>query len=89
LTRLALTGLNPHVCLYTVVLLGSISPQFEGQRSAFAAGAVIGSFLFFFCLGFGAALLRPTFAKPEAWRLLEAVIAIVMWAISLKLITGA
>lgn len=89
LTCLALTWLNPHVYLDTVVLLGSISTQFAGQQSAFAAGAVTGSFLFFFALGFGAALLRPVFANPLAWRILEAVIAFVMWAIALKLITGA
>lgn len=89
LTCLALTWLNPHVYLDTVVLLGSVSTQFAGQQSAFATGAVAGSFLFFFALGFGAALLRPVFAKPIAWRILETLIALVMWAISLKLITGA
>ena len=89
LTCLALTWLNPHVYLDTVVLLGSISTQFEGQQPAFAAGAVTGSFLFFFSLGFGAALLRPVFAKPMAWRTLEAAIAVVMWSIALKLLTGA
>ncbi|MBN9332702.1 LysE/ArgO family amino acid transporter [Devosia sp.] len=85
----ALTWLNPHVYLDTVVLLGSISTQFGGQQFAFAAGAVTGSFLFFFTLGFGAALLRPIFAKPAAWRILEAMIAFLMWLIALKLISGA
>lgn len=89
LTCLALTWLNPHVYLDTVVLLGSVSTQFGRQQPAFAAGAVTGSFLFFFALGFGAALLRPIFAKPSAWPILEAAIAVVMWAIALKLITGA
>lgn len=88
LNSLALTWLNPHVYLDTMVLLGSISAQFAGQQAAFAAGAVTGSFLFFFALGFGAALLRPIFANPLAWRILETVIAFVMWAIALKLITG-
>ena len=88
LTCLALTWLNPHVYLDTMVLLGSISAQFAGEQAAFAAGAVTGSFLFFFALGFGAALLRPIFANPLAWRILETVIAFVMWAIALKLITG-
>jgi|TARA_A100001391_G_scaffold205337_1_gene205121 L-lysine exporter family protein LysE/ArgO len=89
LTCLALTWLNPHVYLDTVVLLGSISTQFGEQQSTFAAGAVTGSFLFFFALGFGASLLRPIFSKPAAWRILEAVIAFVMWAIALKLVTVA
>ena len=61
----------------------------RSTREQFAAGAVTGSFLFFFALGFGAALLRPIFANPVAWRILEATIALVMWAIALNLITGS
>lgn len=82
---LALTWLNPHVYLDTVLLLGSVSTQYE-DRAAFAAGAVMASFVFFFSLGFGAALLRPVFATPRAWRALEAAIAAVMWAIAAKLL---
>jgi len=89
LTCLALTWLNPHVYLDTVVLLGTISTQFEGQKGAFAAGSMTGSFLFFFALGYGATRLRPIFARPSAWRILEGVIALVMWGIALKLIFGA
>lgn len=89
LTCLALTWLNPHVYLDTVVLLGTIATQFPGRQFVFAAGAAIASFLFFFGLGFGAAVLRPIFAKPVAWRILEAAIAVVMWTIAIKLISGA
>nr|WP_111298249.1 LysE/ArgO family amino acid transporter [Paracoccus saliphilus] len=85
---LAITWLNPHVYLDTVVLLGTISTRFAGQTGSFAAGAVSGSFLFFFTLGYGSAWLRPIFAKPSSWRVLEAVIAIVMWAIAVKLALG-
>lgn len=85
---LAITWLNPHVYLDTVVLLGTISTRFVGETGSFAAGAVSGSFLFFFSLGYGSAWLRPTFAKPSAWRILEAIIAIVMWAIAAKLVLG-
>ena len=53
-TCLAFTWLNPHVYLDTVVLLGSISSQYEGQKTAFALGAISASFLFFFTLGYGA-----------------------------------
>ena len=88
LACLALTWLNPHVYLDTVVLLGTISTRFAGDRDAFAAGAVTGSFLFFFALGYGAAWLRPVFANPTAWRILEAVIAVVMWSIAAKLLLG-
>ncbi|MBK1793445.1 amino acid transporter [Devosia sp. WQ 349] len=86
LTCLALTWLNPHVYLDTVVLLGSISTQFPGAQMLFAAGAITGSFVFFFALGFGARLLRPAFANPASWRWLEGAIAVVMWLIVLKLL---
>ena len=83
-----ITLLNPHVYLDTVVLLGTISTRFPGQERAFAAGAMTGSFLFFFALGYGAGWLRPLFARPLAWRILEAVIGLVMWAIAAKLLLG-
>jgi L-lysine exporter family protein LysE/ArgO len=89
LACLAITWLNPHVYLDTVVLLGTISTQFPGAEASFAAGAVAGSFLFFFGLGYGASRLRPVFAKPVAWRILEGVIALVMGAIALRLILSA
>ena len=89
LTCLAITWLNPHVYLDTVVLLGTISTQFPGHKTVFASGAVTGSFLFFFALGYGARWLRPLFATPAAWRVLEAGIALVMWAIAAKLILSA
>lgn len=85
LTLLALTWLNPHVYLDTVVLLGSISAQYE-NRLAFGAGAVLASFVFFFSLGYGARLLSPFFAKPRSWQILDAVIALTMWAIAVKLL---
>ncbi|WP_343315699.1 LysE/ArgO family amino acid transporter [Brucella sp. BE17] len=86
---LALTWLNPHVYLDTVVLLGTISTQFPGFEMSFAAGAVTASFLFFFALGFGARWLRPLFAKPMSWRILDGVIALTMWGIAFKLVSGS
>ena len=87
-TCLALTWLNPHVYLDTVVLLGTISTRFPGAQTAFAVGAMSASFLFFFSLGYGARRLRPLFEKPAAWRILEAIIGVVMFAIALRLVTG-
>jgi L-lysine exporter family protein LysE/ArgO len=86
---LALTWLNPHVYLDTVVLLGTVSTRFPGQQLAFALGAVTGSFMFFFALGYGARWLRPLFSSPAAWRVLEGVIACVMWVIAIRLLVGA
>jgi L-lysine exporter family protein LysE/ArgO len=83
---LALTWLNPHVYLDTVVLLGTISTQFSDSQGSFAVGAILGSFVFFFALGYGAVRLRPVFERPAAWRILETLIALVMWVIALKLL---
>jgi L-lysine exporter family protein LysE/ArgO len=83
---LAFTWLNPHVYLDTVVLLGSVSTRYAGYRAAFAMGAISSSFLFFFSLGFGARLLRPLFANPKAWRVLDAAIGITMLLLAAKLV---
>jgi L-lysine exporter family protein LysE/ArgO len=87
LTCLALTWLNPHVYLDTVVLLGSVSAQYE-DRLGFGIGAVCASFVFFFALGYGARLLAPVFRRPVSWRALDAGVGVVMWAIAASLLTG-
>jgi len=89
-TMLALTWLNPHVYLDTVVLLGGIAGRYAGNdRLGFACGAMTASGLWFFGLGFGAARLAPLFERPGVWRVLDALIALTMWAIALSLIVGA
>lgn len=87
LTCLAFTWLNPHVYLDTVVLLGSISTQYEDQQLWFGVGAVLASFVFFFSLGYGARLLRPLFAKPRSWQILEFLIGLIMAALGISLIS--
>ena len=87
-TCLALTWLNPHVYLDTVVLIGSVSAAWPGEERAFGAGAVLSSFVFFFALGYGARLLAPLFARPSAWRVLDAGVGAVMWAIAAGLALG-
>ena len=87
LTCLALTWLNPHVYLDTVVLLGAVSAQYD-DRLSFALGAMTASFVFFFSLGYGARLLAPLFARPVAWRILDILVGAVMWGIAAKLILG-
>lgn len=86
LTCLALTWLNPHVYLDTVVLLGSISTRYAGEETAFALGAITASIAFFFSLGYGARLLAPLFAKPLAWRILDGLIALIMASIGVSLL---
>lgn len=87
LTCLALTFLNPHVYLDTVVLLGGLSSRFDGApRSAYAAGAMAASCIWFYGLGYGARLLQPLFQRPLAWRVLDILIAAIMWAIAFTLV---
>ena len=88
LTAIALTWLNPHVYLDTVVLLGSVAGTHGADRWWFAVGAVAASVAWFSALGFGARLLRPLFAKPVAWRVLDGVVAVVMTALAVSLILG-
>jgi L-lysine exporter family protein LysE/ArgO len=88
-TCLALTWLNPHVYLDTVLLLGSVASTHGDARWAFGVGAGLGSILWFTVLGFGARLLAPLFARPLAWRVLDSFIALVMIALAVSLAVSA
>lgn len=85
-TCLAFTWLNPHVYLDTVMLIGSISTQYVGQKVEFTLGAVASSFIFFFGLGYGARLLRPFFENSKSWKILDFLIGCIMWIIAFSLI---
>ncbi|WP_407657424.1 LysE/ArgO family amino acid transporter [Luteimicrobium xylanilyticum] len=85
-TTLALTWLNPHVYLDTVLLLGSVAAGHGTLRWAFAAGACVASWLWFSGLGYGARALVPVFARPAAWRVLDGVIAVVMVLVAVSLV---
>ena len=89
LTCLALTWLNPHVYLDTVILLGSVGATFGDQRWVFAAGAMLASVAWFFSLAYGARLLGGVLATPRAWRILDGLIAVVMLAIAVSLVLPA
>lgn len=83
----AMTYLNPHAYLDTVILLGSLANQHGPEgRWWFYAGTVAGSVLWFTLLGFGARYLRPFFEKQTAWRVLDALIACVMFFLAVKII---
>ena len=87
-TVLALTFLNPHVYLDTVLLIGSIaSPYSDADKVNFTLGAVSSSFIWFFVLGYGARFLSPIFSKPKAWKVLNILIGLVMLWIAYRLIT--
>ena len=77
-TCLALTFLNPHVYLDTVVLLGALANEHRDARWIFGVGAVTASVVWFTSLGFGATRLSGLFARPMTWRILDGVIAVMM-----------
>ena len=83
---LAFTWLNPHVYLDTVVLLGSVSTQYQPNHWQFACGAMLASFVFFFALGYGARFLSPLFSNPKAWKVLDFVVGFIMTFIAISLI---
>ena len=84
---LVLTFVNPHVYLDTVVLIGSVSQQFPGNvKVAYALGASLASFVFFFSLAYGAKFLSPIMQKPVSWRLLDGFIALVMFGLAIKMV---
>ena len=90
ITATALTWLNPHVYLDTLLLLGSIANTHgHDGRWWFAAGAGAASLLWFSGLGFGARLLSPLLARPRAWQVLDVLIGLTMLGIALVLALGA
>ncbi|MGR3434724.1 MAG: LysE/ArgO family amino acid transporter [Shimia sp.] len=84
----AFTWLNPHVYLDTLALMGAISTQFPevAGKVAFAVGGTAASAVFFPALGYGARALAPVFRSPAAWRRLDVVIGLTMWALAAKLL---
>jgi len=80
------TFANPHVYLDTMILIGSISQQFEGlNRVIFAFGACSASFVWFFGIAYGAKLLTPIMQNPRHWRILDLLIALIIFIIALNL----
>lgn len=89
LSALAMTYLNPHVYLDTVVLLGTIGAQHPADvRWAFAAGASLASLMWFALLGFGAAAVAGPLCRPGIWRAIDALIALLMFTLGFKLLTS-
>ena len=85
LSVLGFTFLNPHVYLDTVILVGSVANQFHSDRWYFALGASIGSVLWFTSIGFGAQAASKYMSRPIFWKVLDAIIAIVMFTVAILL----
>jgi L-lysine exporter family protein LysE/ArgO len=88
LTALAVTLLNPHVYLDTVLLIGSLGAQ-QAMPGAYVAGAASASLLWFSTLAIGAAWLAPWLARPTTWRLLDLMVAVMMFSVAAQLIRSA
>lgn len=86
LILLGVSILNPHVYLDTVVLLGSVAASYGDQKYVFGLGAGTASFAWFFSLAYGARFLRPIFENPKAWKILDVVIALIMFGIAASLL---
>ena len=82
LTVLALTFLNPHVYLDTVILLGSISNQFGSDKWFFCVGAMLASFIWFTAIGFGAKSASRFMSRPIFWKILDSIVAVIMLSIA-------
>jgi len=85
LTCAALTFLNPHVYLDTVVLLGALANEHRDERWLFGVGAVAASAVWFVGLGLGARQLAGLFARPLTWRILDGLIAVMMIGLGMSL----
>ena len=85
LSALAVTLLNPHVYLDTVLLIGSLGAQ-QSVPGAYVVGAASASLLWFFTLAIGAAWLAPWLARPSTWRILDMLVAVMMYAVAIQLI---
>lgn len=85
-TCLAMTWLNPHVYLDTLLMIGGVANSHGDLRWWFAGGSMVASLVWFASLGFGAGRLRPVFRTPRAWRVLDSIIALIMIATAIRLL---
>lgn len=84
---LAITLLNPHVYLDTVVIIGGVGGTLSAlEKPWFLFGALVASLVWFISLGFGARLLTPLFIKPRTWQILDVLIGVMMWWIAFELL---
>jgi L-lysine exporter family protein LysE/ArgO len=87
-TCAAMTFLNPHVYLDTVVLLGALANEHRDQRWLFGVGAITASAVWFTGLGLGARRLAGLFSTPNTWRILDCLIATTMIGLGVSLLAS-
>lgn len=88
LTMLALTWLNPHVYLDTLVFLGSAAAAHGASRWPFGLGAMLASAVWFCALGYGARFLAPLFSRPVTWKVLDTAVGVLMIVLGVMLLRG-
>ncbi|NQY37349.1 MAG: LysE family transporter [Alteromonadaceae bacterium] len=89
ITTLAVTLLNPHVYLDTVVIIGSISGQFQAdEKLAFLSGTILASFAWFYSLSLAAAKMSPWLSQTHVQRVINLTVALIMWGIALSLLVS-
>lgn len=88
LSTLAVTLLNPHVYLDTVLLIGSLGAR-QGTPGAFVIGAATGSIIWFASLALGGSRLAPWLARPATWRVLDLLVAVMMFTVAAQLLAGS
>lgn len=87
MATVAVTVLNPHVYLDTIVLLGGISAKFEGDgRYLFGMGASLASIVWFFTLVTFSSMMAELFKKPAVWRALDVFVCVSMWGVAASLV---
>jgi len=87
LTASALSFLNPHAIIDTFIVIGGIASQYQdAERMAFGLGTIVGSAIWFYGLGYGASFLVPVFRNPMAWRMLDLIVGVIMWAVATMLL---
>jgi len=89
LTMAAVTWLNPHVYVDTVMVLGTVSTQFSNSKWWFGAGALTCSTLWFTTLGFGARFLRPIFRNERTWQFLDGLVGLVVASVAISLVLAS
>ena len=88
-TTLALTWLNPHVYLDTVLMLGTVTNDFGPARWWAAAGACAASIVWFAGLGLGARVLSGPLSSPRTWRVVDVLVGCVMLGVAAHLALGS
>ena len=77
LNTLMITYVNPHVYIDTIILLGTLSTNFQNQF-LFGLGAILSSFIFFFLIGYSSKFFSKYIINNKLWFWIDNMIGIVM-----------